>query len=218
MFLEAEGDVPFNVRIVTATNRDLDSAVEEKRFREDLLFRIDVVRIHAPPLRARGLDILLLARHFLEESAASCGKGVLGLSETVAQRLLSYPWPGNVRELRNVMEHAVALTTTEKVVVEDLPEKLSTFESSHVLLASSNPAELFPMEEVERRYIKTVLGAVGGNRTLAARILGFDRKTLYRKFQHDSSQGSHGAGIFPRQARKHPEYEKREDLLYSKRV
>ncbi len=172
---------PFDVRILASTNHDLESAVEEGRFREDLFFRVNVITIKLPPLRSRGTDIVLLARHFLQRFAASAGKRLTGISDAAAERLLSYAWPGNVRELRNALERAVALTRYEKLAVEDLPEKIRAYRSSHVVVAGDDPSELASMEEVERRYIQHVLMAVGGNKTLAAQVLGFDRKTLYRK-------------------------------------
>ena len=182
----AQGEVSFDVRILTATNRDLESAVEDGRFREDLFFRINVIQIDVPPLRSRGTDTLLLAQHFVEQFAAHSGKEIVGLSEPVAEKLLAYTWPGNVRELRNVMERAVALTRYSKITAEDLPEKIRDYRSSQVFIGGSDPSELLPMEEVERRYIRHVLQAVDGNKTLAARVLGFDRKTLYRKLRQDT--------------------------------
>ncbi len=178
-----EGEVPFDARIVAATNRDLDAAVEEGRFREDLFFRPDVIRIAVPPLRARGNDVLLLAQHFLRACAERAGKPVVGLSRGAAEKLLHYAWPGNVRELANCIEHAVALTDHEQVLVDDLPERVRSYAGPHVLVASDDPAELVPLEVVEHRYIARVLESVGGNKTLAARILGLDRKTLYRKLR-----------------------------------
>jgi two-component system response regulator HydG len=174
-------EVPFDVRLITATNRDLETAVEEQRFREDLFFRVNVIQIDLPPLRARGTDILLLAQHFIELFTARSGKQITGMSEAVAEKLLAYSWPGNIRELRNAVEHAVALARYDKLAVEDLPEKIRAYSGRSVVLAGDNPTELVPIEEVERRYILHVLEAVGGNKTLAARTLGLDRKTLYRK-------------------------------------
>jgi two-component system response regulator HydG len=178
-----EEEVPFEARIVAATNRDLDAAVEEGRFREDLFFRIDVLRVEVPPLRARGSDVLLLAQHHLRECAARLGKQVLGISHGAAERLLRYDWPGNVRELVNCIERAVALTDHEQILVEDLPERIRAEGRSHVIVASDDPSELVPLEIVEQRYIARVMESVGGNKTLAARILGLDRKTLYRKLR-----------------------------------
>jgi DNA-binding NtrC family response regulator len=176
-------EVPFDVRILTATNRDLESAVEEGRFREDLFFRINVIQLELPPLRSRGTDILLLAQHFLERFAARSGKQVVGISDAVAEKLLAYTWPGNIRELRNVIERAVALTRYDKLAVDDLPEKIRDWRSSQVFIGGADPDELVPMEEVERRYVLHVLASVEGNKTLASRILGLDRKTLYRKLR-----------------------------------
>jgi two-component system response regulator HydG len=176
-------EVAFDVRLVTATNRDLESAVEEGTFREDLYFRVNVIQLEMPPLRSRGTDTLLLAQNFVEKFAARSDKPVTGISEAVAERLLAYSWPGNVRELRNIMERAVALTRYDKLAVEDLPEKIRDYRSSQVFIGGEDPTELVPVVEVERRYILHVLEASGGNKTLAARTLGLDRKTLYRKLR-----------------------------------
>jgi len=176
-------EVPFDVRLVAATNRDLESAVEEGTFREDLFFRVHVIQLEMPPLRSRGTDTLLLAQNFVEKFAARSNKAVTGISEAVAERLLAYSWPGNVRELRNVMERAVALTRYDKLAVEDLPDKIRDYRSSQVFIGGEDPSDLVPVEEVERRYILHVLEASGGNKTLAARTLGLDRKTLYRKLR-----------------------------------
>ncbi len=174
-------EVPVDVRIVAATNRDLEEAIEERRFREDLYFRINVVQLPIPPLRARGADVLQLAQHFTVHYADRSGKSVLGMSPAAAERMLAYAWPGNVRELQNCIERAVALTRYDHVAVDDLPEKIRDYRSSHVLVAGHDPTELVPMEEVERRYVRRVMEAVQGNKTAAARVLGYDRKRLYRK-------------------------------------
>jgi two-component system response regulator HydG len=190
-------EVPIgDTRIVAATNRDIETDVEEGRFRRDLYFRINVIRIELPPLRARGNDVLLLAQHFLEAAAARAGKSVLGLSSHAAERLLTYSWPGNVRELQNAVEHAVAVTSYDKLVEDDLPERIRQYRSSYVIVAGEDPSELLPMHEVERRYILRVLQSVGGNKTVAARILGFDRRTMYRKLERfdANSAGSAGPG------------------------
>ena len=176
-------EIRFDVNLVTATNRDLETAVAERRFREDLFYRINVVHLDLPPLRARGSDTLLLAQHFLERFAIRSNKKVLRLSSAVAEKLLAYAWPGNVRELQNCIEHAVALARFEETIVEDLPERIRNYRSANVLVVGDDPSELVPMEIVERRYILRVLEAVGGNRSLAARTLGYDRKTLYRRLE-----------------------------------
>jgi len=175
-------EVSFDARIITATNCDLETAVEEKRFRRDLFYRINVIYIELPPLKARGTDLLLLAQHFLNELAHKMNKPqVTGLSNAAAEKLYAYSWPGNVRELQNCIERAVALTEYELISVEDLPEKIRNFRPTHLVLSGDNPTELLTMEEVERRYILKVLETVSGNKTVAARVLGLDRKTLYRK-------------------------------------
>jgi two-component system response regulator HydG len=181
-------EIPFDVRLVCATNQDLEAAVEEQRFREDLYFRINVIQVALPPLRARGGDVLLLAQHFLDHHAARAGKRVTGIAPAAAERLVAYPWPGNVRELQNCIERAVALTGFERIAVEDLPEKVRAYRRSHVLVAGDDPSELVSLEEVERRYILRVMEAVGGSKTLAAQVLGIGRKTLYRKLEQYSAK------------------------------
>lgn len=176
-------EVKFDARVIACTNRDLVSAVDEGRFREDLLYRLNVIELELPPLRVRGRDILLLAQMFADRFASAGGTPPLSLSPEVARKLLAYPWPGNVRELRNCMEHAVALATEARIMCADLPPRVADFASSHVVVASDDPRELASLEEVERRYILRVLEAVGGNKAQAARILGLGRKTLYRKLE-----------------------------------
>lgn len=179
----SEREIPFDARIISASNRDLEAAVEDRRFREDLLFRINVVQIELPPLRVRGGDVLLLAQRFLEKHAARSNKEIVGIAVPAAEKLLAYPWPGNVRELENCIERAVALTRFNQIGIDDLPTRIRDHQSSHVLVAGNDPRELPPMEEVERRYILRVLEATKGHRTHAAQVLGFDRKTLYRKLR-----------------------------------
>jgi len=174
-------EVPIDVRFIAATNLDIESAVEEKRFREDLFFRLNVIRLEVPPLRARPADILPLAQHFMLRFAEAAKRDVSAISPAVAERLLSYSWPGNVRELQNCMERGVALARFNELSIGDLPERVRVHKSSHVVVAGNDPTELLRMEEVERRYILHVLNAVQGNKTAAARILGIERKTLYRK-------------------------------------
>ncbi len=175
--------IEFDARIVASTNADLQAEVAEGRFREDLFFRINVIQLDVPPLRSRGTDILLLAAHFLRQFASRAGKEVTGLSQPVAEKLLAYHWPGNVRELRNAIERAVALTRHDKITVEDLPERIRAYRSSELVLGGDDPAELATLEQVEKRYIQHVLRATSGNKTSAARVLGLDRKTLYRKLE-----------------------------------
>jgi two-component system response regulator HydG len=176
-------EIPFDTRILAATNRDLESEVAERRFREDLFYRINVVRIHVPPLRARASDVLVLAQHFVERFSEIHRSSVKGLSSPAAERLVAYSWPGNVRELQNCIERAVALTRYEMLGIDDLPEKIRDHRPNRLVVETEDPAELVPMEEVERRYVLRVLESVGGNKTLAAQILGFDRRTIYRKLE-----------------------------------
>ena len=179
----SDQEIEFNVRVLAATHRDLETAVEEGKFRQDLYYRINVIQLHLPPLRSRGTDILAIASHYIDQFAKTSGKEVTGITETAAEKLLAYSWPGNVRELRNVIERALALTRYDSVTVEDLPDKIRNHRGGTVFIGGDDPTELVPLEEVERRYIEHVLQAVDQNRTQAARILGLDRKTLYRKLK-----------------------------------
>jgi len=186
----SDKELGFDVRVLASTNRDLETAVAENRFREDLYYRINVIGIELPALRSRGTDILRLAENFQKRFAEKEKKPITGFADGVAEKLLSYSWPGNVRELRNVLERAVALTRYDKITVEDLPEKIRDFRSGTVFIGGLDPTELVSMEEVERRYIAHVLEVVNGNQTHAARILGLDRKTLYRKCKQELSGSS----------------------------
>ncbi len=170
---------PFNVRILAATNRDVESAVAAGAFREDLFYRLNVITVQVPPLRERGADRLLLAARFVGECAVRQGKQVTGIDKTAAKKILTYPWPGNVRELRNAMEHAVALADHQLITPEDLPEKITA--QHHLLESVYHPADLVSLEEMTTRYIHYVLGVTENNQSLAAQILNIDRKTLYRR-------------------------------------
>ncbi len=177
-------EVPFDTRIVAATNRDLEVEIAERRFREDLFYRINVVHIDVPPLRARGDDVLTLAQHFLLRCQGGTAEAarVQGLKRAAAERLLAYPWPGNVRELQNSMERAVALAQFDQVGLEDLPERVTAYRATGLPSElASDPRHFLPMDEIEQRYIRKVLDAMGGNKASAARVLGVDRRTLYRK-------------------------------------
>lgn len=173
----------FDARLVCATNRDLEAEIEGGRFRSDLYYRINVIRIDLPPLRARGDDVLLLAQRLVEQIATATGKSVSGIAAPAAEKLLAYAWPGNVRELRNCIERAVALTRFEEITVADLPESIQDYRRSRLVVDLDDPGQLPPLEEMERRYILRVLEAVHGHRTRAAEVLGLDRKTLYRKLE-----------------------------------
>jgi two-component system response regulator HydG len=158
-----------------------------------------------PPLRARAGDILLLAQYFLKRIAARTNKPVQGISGPAARLLMDYDWPGNVRELENCMERAVALCRLDEITVDDLPSKVQEHQSSKIVITTESPGELITLDEMERRYVRQVLNAVGGNKTHAARILGIDRRSLYRRLEEprhdakasDSGNGGHGHGRTP---------------------
>jgi two-component system response regulator HydG len=186
-------EVPYDARIVAATNRDLDNEVREKRFREDLYYRINVVKLEVPPLRSRGSDTLHLAHHFLKQFAERSSKPTLELSERAAERLMAYEWPGNVRELENCIEHAVALARFDQVTVEDLPEKLRGYLAGSFVATANDPTEIVTMEELEKRYLLRVFTLVGNNKSRAAEVLGIDRRTMYRKLERYAAlEGAEG--------------------------
>jgi len=166
--------IPVDLRLVTATHRDLEHMVESGQFRQDLYYRLRVVVVTIPTLVQRPTDIPLLARHFLETYGERFAKPDLQLSRQALAALMSYPFPGNVRELENIIQAAVALAPGTEITHEDLRLEGGTD-------ASSTPESLLSLEDLERRHIEQVLRSVAGNRGAAARILGIDRSTLYRK-------------------------------------
>lgn len=176
-------EIPFDARILTATNRDLEEAIASKRFRDDLYYRLNVVQIELPPLRRRGADVLLLARALLSQLAAKAGKNVADITAPACEKLLAYEWPGNVRELRNCIERAVALCRSEAIDVADLPPKIRDHDGRAILVAANDSSDLVPLEEVERRYILRVLQICHGNKSVAAKVLGLNRKTLHRRLE-----------------------------------
>jgi transcriptional regulator with PAS, ATPase and Fis domain len=176
-------EVPFGARLITATNRDLETAIEEKRFREDLYYRINVVNIAVPPLRARPSDLLALAEYFVQRIAARTGKPIASFTDDAARIMLAYDWPGNVRELENCVERAMAIGRLNQITVDELPPKIRQHEAKPIF-EMSVPAELITLDEIERRYVRQVLLATNNNKTDAARILGIDRRSLYRRL-HD---------------------------------
>lgn len=183
----SDQEVEVDVRIIAASHKDLESEVEEGNFREDLLYRINVFGVRLPPLRERGHDVLQIASVFLANFASKAGKDVVRFDEAFAEKLLNYSWPGNIRELRNVMERAVVLAREDTLRLRDLPAKIANFERSSLVIGDDDPRELVSLAEVERRYINHVLEAVNHNQTQAAKILGVDRKTLYRRRQQPST-------------------------------
>jgi DNA-binding NtrC family response regulator len=170
-------DIGVDIRIVAATNKDLDAEVRGGRFRSDLYFRLKVVAIELPPLRDRGDDILLLARHFLQEFSRKFGKRFEELSPAAAQMFLAYRWPGNVRELRNLIERVVLLEEGERLEVEHLPPELA----GRRVAGEENTGGLPTLAQMEADHIGEVLRLTAGNKTRAARILGISRQGLIEK-------------------------------------
>ncbi|HEY5147907.1 MAG TPA: sigma 54-interacting transcriptional regulator, partial [Polyangiaceae bacterium] len=168
-----------DVRIVAATNRDLVAEVAAGRFREDLYYRLNVIAITAPPLRARREDIPLLVDHFLGQYCAKNGRQRLHPTRGTLERLMDYAWPGNVRELENVIERAVVLSRNETLSESDLPE--------HIAAASPGVATPLTFEigttldEIELRVIRETLRHTKGDKSLAAQLLGISTRTIYRK-------------------------------------
>jgi two-component system, NtrC family, response regulator HydG len=179
----ADLEVPFSARLITATNRDLETAIEDKRFREDLFYRINVVQIAVPPLRARPGDVRMLANHFVHKIAGRSGRQLATFNDDAARKLVAYDWPGNVRELENCIERVMAIGSSNVIELDDLPIKIRTHEE--IATATGQPEELITLDETERRYIRQVLAATHNNKTDAARILGIDRRSLYRRLHTD---------------------------------
>src|SRR5437899_1668645 len=169
---------PINVRIIAATNRDLESAIRAGTFRQDLYFRLNVVQIKLPPLRDRKSDIPILVTAFLEKFSDPRGP-VRTISEDAMRRLIAYDWPGNVRELENAIERAVALGSGPIVHVADLPSNLQYPTTER----APEKDEILPLEELERRAILRTLRETGGDTLSAARMLGLGKTTLYRKLK-----------------------------------
>ena len=167
-----------NIRIIAATNRDLESAIRTGGFRQDLYFRLNVVQIKLPPLRERKSDIQLMVISFLEKFSDPHGPPRT-ISDDAMRRLIAYDWPGNVRELENAIERAVAMGSGPIVHVGDLPSNLHYPSSERV----PDKDELLPMEELERRAILRTLRETGGDKLAAARMLGIGKTTLYRKLK-----------------------------------
>ena len=177
--LGAPGPVPTDVRIVAATHRDLPALVEDGRFREDLLYRVNVIEVRVPPLRERPDDLGPLVRHLLDKHGAKVGKPDCTVSDDVMAVLRGHTWPGNVRELENVIERALVLGEGSCVTLDDLPDSVRDRP------APSGMAGGRRMADVEREHIVRTLREVEGNKAAAARVLGLNRKTLYRKLaQH----------------------------------
>jgi two-component system, NtrC family, response regulator HydG len=170
-----------DVRIVAATNQDLADMVKEKRFREDLYYRLNVITIRVPPLRERHEDIRLLAQYYLRIYGAKNGRTLEGFSAEAVDRLESYAWPGNVRELENLVERSVILARKDRIDAEDLPDE--------IMGVKRPPRDAIlelvgtPLEEIEQRLLDETLRITGGNKTQAAKLLGIDVRTVARKLE-----------------------------------
>ncbi len=179
--------IKVDVRILSATNRNLEEMVSRGQFREDLFYRLNVVRITLPPLRERKEDIPLLVEFFLSNYMRRNNRKGLRISREAMQMLQAHSWPGNVRELENVIESAATLTATPVIGVDNLPLTVRSSGMQEYYLAKVAPQlgedELLPLAEVEKMYILKVIEAVGGNKSQAARVLGLDRKTLRMKLK-----------------------------------
>ena len=171
-------EISFDTRVVAATNKDLEGDTAEGRFRRDLFYRLNVIRIDLPPLRVRGADVLEIARRVLARVAP--GQDLVITAEA-AKLLMAYDWPGNVRELENCMERAVALARGRRIGAADLPDRVRSFVPQGIVVAAHDVSELVTLEQLEVRYVRKVINLMGGNKSRAAEVLGCDRRTLYRK-------------------------------------
>ena len=178
--------IPVDVRIIAATNRDLEEEIRRGNFRSDLFYRLNVIAINLPPLRERRDDLLLLIESFLQSLAQESGAEAKALSSEGLDAVMVYEWPGNVRELENALEHAVVLSRGNVIDAASLPERITKRRKEPLVAERSyrNPT----LEVIERAYIMWVLQAEGGNKTRAAEVLGIDPSTLYRKLSRYEEQ------------------------------
>lgn len=181
--LGANEEVAVDLRVVAATNADLQVAISQGRFRSDLYFRIAMFALHVPPLRERAEDIPLLIKHFLRRASAEAGRPVPEIEPEAIQRLSVAAWPGNVRELRNAVHAAVVLARDNKIRLEDLPPSVIDARTAPSCDVPGPISRKLSLDEFESEYIHQVLASVGGNKTEAAAILKIDRRTLHRKLQ-----------------------------------
>jgi DNA-binding NtrC family response regulator len=175
----ATDPIPIDVRLIAATNRDLEDEIKRGNFRRDLFYRLNVIAVHLPPLRERRDDVLLLAEGFLQRAGELRGEAPKRIGDDAAEALLSYSWPGNVRELENALERAVILSQGTTIGVGALPERITERQSEPLVADRETPNPT--LETIERAYIQFVLQAEQGNKTRAAEVLGIDPSTLHRK-------------------------------------
>lgn len=174
-------NIEIDVRLITATNSNLEKASKEGRFRQDLYYRLNVIPIVLPPLRERRSDILPLAKIFLDEFNKQFQKKIRGFSSEAESMLMYYSWPGNIRELKNVIERAVLLSVDESIIPADLPDNFRS--RVYTAKASSNEKEDWAIESIEKKHIETVLSACDNNHTKAAAMLNIHRTTLIKKIK-----------------------------------
>ena len=184
-----QSPIKVDVRVVAATNRDLQSMVAEGKFRQDLFYRLHVVEILVPPLRQRGADILLLAEHFLAQFNAQMGRRIERISDAARTKLLDYRWPGNIRELRNVIERAVVLNSGDSIEAEHLllTPAMQGAETESSMAGPGGSVEM-SLAELEQQHIERVLRHTDGNKSRASTILGIERSTLDRKLKRFAKQ------------------------------
>lgn len=179
--------IKIDIRIITATNKDLKSAINNNEFREDLYYRLNVVPINIPPLRDRSEDIIPMALAFIEDLNHELHRSYTGISEHAASSLREYAWPGNVRELRNIIERIMALHNKDEISLDHLPQEIRSplqDTAPDVLKQVLKKKELVPLDEIETMYIKQVLKFTKGNKSMAAKILGIHPTSLFRKLKN----------------------------------
>jgi DNA-binding NtrC family response regulator len=187
----APDEAPLDVRILAATNRPLEEAVTSRAFREDLYYRLDVLRIEIPPLRDRPEDLGPLIDLLLERASTRVGRTTLGIAEDAMRWLLGHSWPGNVRELANLLERAIVLAEHDTLVLDDLViRERPDLDEGFLERAARRGLKLV---DVERAYLHAVLRVVGGNKSEAARTLGIDRRTLHRRLDEDDQEDESGS-------------------------
>ena len=181
--------IKVDIRLLAATNQDLEKMVEDGRFRSDLYYRLKVVTLRIPPLKERREDIPLLADHFLKSFCRENGREEMRISSAAMQALAAAPWEGNVRELKNLVESLVVLTAHDEIGVDDLPEEYRAGAGETPVEPVGQEGEVVPMDELERRAILKALEKTGGNRTQAAELLGIGLRTLQRKLKEYRAAG-----------------------------
>jgi transcriptional regulator with PAS, ATPase and Fis domain len=180
--LGANQSVKIDARVVSASNRNLADHVQSGKFRPDLYYRLNVIRIELPPLRQRSDDIPLLVNHFLQKFAPAANRKIAGVAADAMAALKAFEWPGNIRELEHTIERAVLLGKGSVIGMDDLPAAMAKKAELETLMAQGI-AKQFTLADIEREYIGKVLELTQGNKTEAAKLLGVDRTTLYRKLE-----------------------------------